>query len=132
MKFSTKISKNCLERLYSYANDKELEYTEANNKIVSYCSALYDVGILNMRERAETSTFFRNILNKRHEPPQYTLIAKHNGYLIYQYSEKLCQTWGLVYPTYAAFMASVEEINPSFEECSMEILENLKEWCDRN
>ncbi len=132
MKLSTKISKSCLERLYSYANDKELEYTEANDKIVSYCSALYDVGILTMRERAETSQFFREVLNKNHRPPSATLIAKCNGYQIYQYSENLCKTYGLVYPTYAAFMASVEEINPTFEECSMEILENLKEWCERN
>ncbi len=109
-----------------------MEYTEANDKIVSYCSALYDVGILNMRERAETSSFFRNVLNKRHEPPKATLIAKHNGYHIYQYSKALCKTHGLAYPTYAAFMASVEEINPTFEECSMEILKNLIEWCERN
>lgn len=132
MKLSTKISKSCLERLYSYANSEELEYTEANDKIVSYCSALYDVGILTMRERSETSSFFREVLNKRHRPPSATLIAKHNGYQIYQYSQETCKTYGLVYPTYAAFMGSVEEINPTFEECSMEILENLKEWCERN
>lgn len=53
MNFIKKIPAPCLTRLSSYAEEGR------DTSIISYCSALYDFGILNMQERVEASYHFR-------------------------------------------------------------------------
>lgn len=55
-----------------------------------------------------------------------------NGWTIVAYPKTLCKTYGIPYPTYAAFYRCVPEFNPTTEECSFDNLEDLIKWCQEN
>lgn len=54
-----------------------------------------------------------------------------NGYEIYKYNRYTCDKYCMSYPTYAAFMGETPR-TPDYEECSMEDLDALMEWCENN
>ena len=62
--FNTKIPSECIIRLCTYITQKDLTLDDAYSKILAYCSALYDIGILTFREKTETSLMLRERLLK--------------------------------------------------------------------
>ena len=58
-------------------------------------------------------------------------IDSFNGYDVYEYSKKTCIEYGLSYPCYGAFSEGSDR-TPEYEECSMESIEALIEWCEKN
>lgn len=65
-----KISPEMKRRLDSYISDFDNNYKTADGaycSVVSYCSALYDCGILRMIERVELSCFYREKIGEIEE-----------------------------------------------------------------
>ena len=57
-----KLSVEMIRRLEGYVSDfvnKDKDWDGAYCSIVSYCSALYDCGFVNMRERVALSCYYR-------------------------------------------------------------------------
>ena len=58
-------------------------------------------------------------------------IGTFNHYDIYEYSKKECIEYNLCYPCYGAFTPYADR-TPIDEECSMNDIEALIEWCEKN
>lgn len=60
-------------------------------------------------------------------------ITMINGYIIVAYKPETCKKYRIPYPTYAAFCCdAIQHLNPSYEECSFDNLDELVEWCRNN
>ena len=59
-------------------------------------------------------------------------IAKLNGYDICEYSESECKEYGYCWPTFGAFLTQDPERTPLDEECSMNCVSDLIDWCENN
>ena len=68
---------------------------------------------------------------KEGQGTEMTFLYNVNGYDIYEYSKKTCLDYGHAYPCYAAFTEDADR-TPDYEECSMESIEALVEWCEKN
>ena len=55
--FNAKLSTECVSRLCAYIVDKEMERAHAITAIYAYCNALYDIGVLTLSERIETTDY---------------------------------------------------------------------------
>lgn len=59
-------------------------------------------------------------------------ICTINGYDIYELSMGTCLREGIPYPCFACFGENESDRIVGYEECSMETLEDLAEWCEKN
>ena len=54
-----------------------------------------------------------------------------NGYDIYEASKAFCLKWGYAYPCYLAYPDRARP-EANHEECSMDNLNELMDWCENN
>ena len=57
-------------------------------------------------------------------------LVEINGYDICEYEPSECEEYGYCWPTFGAFLTQNPERTPLDEECSMDNLSDLFEWCE--
>ena len=64
--FNSKLSQECVFGLCYYIASKELTTADAITSIYAYCNALYDMGVLTLSERIETTDYcVKRLLERR-------------------------------------------------------------------
>ena len=72
-----KMPEQTRKRLKSYVENEYLTIDEKQAKITSYCSSLYDTGVLSFRERSIISAHFRDRAYRNHDIDEQQIIPKN-------------------------------------------------------